>query len=432
MSAPRLEIDLTKIHHNARTLVDRLAHRGISVTGVTKATLGSPEVANVLMRAGVHGLGDSRIENIEAMRHAQVNAPMTLIRSPMISQAERVVKHADISVNSEIDVMAALSRAAQKAGRTHGVVLMVELGDLREGIMPCDLETVVRAVLRLPNIALKGIGANLACRSGVSPDATNMAELSALADQIEATFGLVLDIVSGGNSANLQWALGSTDMGRINNLRLGEAILLGCEPLHRQPIKGLHTDAISLIAEVIESKVKPSRPWGEIAQAAFEGTPVATDRGPISQAILAVGCQDIDPDGLKPPGGVKIIGASSDHLVVDSGRNQLSVGTEIAFQLNYSALLRAMTSPFVAKRTKAQAVISQVRQSCPPVKSATGSLRPGNSPPRRPREDIEAGKPVPKVVIPPGRRTKSTLDAFRPFAPRSHVGCGGSVVAEWR
>jgi len=349
MSAPRLEIDLGKIEHNARTLVERLGSRGISVTGVTKATLGSPEIAAVLLQAGVVGLGDSRIENIEAMRHAHVAASMMLIRSPMLSQVEQVVIQADVSLNTELNIIRELSSAAQKAKRTHRVVLMVELGDLREGIMPGNLEKVVRKVLRFPNIALEGIGTNLACRSGVSPDANNMAKLSALADSLEATFGITLSIISGGNSGNLQWALSGADTGRINNLRLGEAILLGCEPLHRQPIEGLHTDAITLIAEVIEAKIKPSQPWGEMAQNAFGEKPSLTNQGNISQTILAIGHQDVDPCGLQPPPGVKILGASSDHLITDTGSCNLTVGDEVSFLPNYSALVRAMTSPFVAK-----------------------------------------------------------------------------------
>ena len=189
MSAPRLEIDLCKIHHNARTLVERLGKRGISVTGVTKATLGSAEIAASLLEAGVKRLGDSRIENIEAMRFAQVAAAMTLIRSPMLSQAKRVVMSANVSCNTEIEVIKKLSLEAQKAGRTHGVILMVELGDLREGIMPEDVMNTVRETLNLPNIDFKGIGTNLACRSGVSPDNKNMTTLSALASSIEATLG---------------------------------------------------------------------------------------------------------------------------------------------------------------------------------------------------------------------------------------------------
>lgn len=373
MTSPRLEIDLEKIHHNARTLVDRLAPRGISVTGVTKAVLGAPQVAAALIRAGVSGLGDSRIANIETMRRAHIAAPMMLIRSPMLSQVEQVVAQADISFNTELDVVSGLSKAALAARRTHGIVAMVELGDLREGIMPGDLEAFVHAVLDFPGIALRGIGTNLACRSGVTPDAGNMAELSMLADQVDAKFGdrlpsrpgssagSGLEIVSGGNSANLEWALSGGDTGRVNDLRLGEAILLGCEPLHRQPIDGLYTDAFTLIAEVIETKVKPSKPWGDIGQTAFgKMSPPATDRifdpdterDRTTQTILALGRQDADPDGLLPPAGMNILGASSDHLIVDTGSLPMSVGAEIRFQLNYSALVRAMTSPFVAQVMK--------------------------------------------------------------------------------
>lgn len=349
MSAPRLEIDLDKIHHNARILVDRLASKGISVTGVVKSSLGSPEIAHTLLRAGVSMLGDSRIENLERMRGAGIEGPMLLLRSPMMSQVESVVEYADVSLNSELAVIRKLSSAAISMGKSHGVILMVELGDLREGVLPSDLEDTVREVLTLPSIELKGIGANLACHSGVSPDKSNMQELSELADAVETTFGVTLEIISGGNSANLDWAFSGVGIGRINNLRLGESIMLGCEPLHRKPIEKLYTDAFSLVAEVIESKVKPSLPWGTIAQTAFGLKPPNIDRGDIAQVILALGHQDVDPGGLQGPPGTMVIGASSDHLIIDSGADRLVVGAELRFQLNYSALVRLMTSPFVSK-----------------------------------------------------------------------------------
>jgi len=363
MFAPRLEIDLGKIQHNARTLVERLARRDISVTGVTKATLGSPEIANAMLRAGVSGLGDSRIENIEAMRNSNVSARLSLIRSPMLSQAKRVVTSADVSFNTELEVIRQLSLEAGKLDRTHAVVLMVELGDLREGIMPGDLMAAVSETLNLPNIVLKGLGTNLACRSGASPDDTNMGELSRLAALIEATFDISLEIVSGGNSANLEWAFSSEHTWRVNNLRLGESILLGCETLHRNVIDGLHTDAITLVAEVIESKVKPTQPTGKLAQTAFGASPVPTDRGAITQTILAIGIQDIDPCGLRPPEGIEILGSSSDHLVTTSTVDSATVGAEMTFQLDYSALVRAMTSPFVTRSFKSAGNVLSLLQT---------------------------------------------------------------------
>ncbi len=353
MSAPGLEIDLDKIEHNASVLVRRLNVGGISVTGVTKAFSGAPQIARAMLRGGVTSLGDSRVENIELMRQSGIRTQMMLIRSPMMSQAGRVVASADISLNTEIDVVSALSVEAVKARKTHGVLLMVELGDLREGIMTDDVEKTVLAVRQLPNITFMGLGSNLACRNGVSPDNRNMAELSALANRFAASSSSNQPIISGGNSSNLNWVFRCGSFGRINNLRLGEAILMGREALNRKPIQGLHTDAISLIAEVIESKSKPSKPWGTLAQSAFDNAPkngsYPPDHGNINQAILAIGRQDTDPDGLLPPVGFDVLGASSDHLVLNAGHKQLSVGSNVSFQLNYSAFLRAMTSPHVAK-----------------------------------------------------------------------------------
>jgi len=351
MSTPRLEIRLDRIRHNTRNLAGRLGGRGIEVCGVTKASLGSPEIAAAMLSGGVTSLGESRIENVEALRRAGINEEIMLVRSPMPSQAERVVSAADLSLNTEIDVIARLSAAACRQGRRHGVVLMVELGDLREGIMPDDLLTMASEVLQLPGVLLRGIGTNLACQSGVVPDVANMAELSALAVSIEATLGVELEIVSGGNSANLDWALGGDSMvGRINHLRLGESILLGREPLRRSVPEGLETDGFTLVAEVIESKRKPFETRGSLAQSAFgETLEPRAPRAPGTRVIVAVGRQDVDTDGLAPPAGYSILGASSDHLLLTTDSDSPEVGSELRFSPNYSALLRAMTSPFISR-----------------------------------------------------------------------------------
>lgn len=352
MSTPRLEIRLDRIRSNARTLVSRLGGRGIAVCGVTKATLGAVEVADEMLMAGVTSLGESRIENIEALRRAGVTAEIMLLRSPLISQVDRVVAGADLSLNTELAVIGRLSASACAQGRTHGVVLMVELGDLREGIMPCDLVAAAREVVALPGVDLRGIGTNLACQNGVVPDATNMAELSCLATSVETACDVDLEIISGGNSANLDWALDpDSTIGRINHLRLGESILLGREPLRRSVLEGLHADGFSLVGEVIESKRKPSAPRGSLAQAAFgqtSGPPSGSV--PMQRVIVGVGRQDVDPDGITPPVGFDYLGASSDHLVLASASDSAPPGTEIRFDVNYSALLRAMSSPFVVRR----------------------------------------------------------------------------------
>jgi ornithine racemase len=355
MTAPRLEVDLTRIEANTRSLVGQLDSLGIAVTAVTKATLGSPAVAAAMLRGGAAGLGDSRVENLARLSTAEPPVARTLIRSPMLSQVDQVVRTATRSLNSSLRVLDALDDAARRHRRTHEVVLMVELGDLREGVAAEDLAGLVRATRSRRHLRLAGLGTNLACQNGVVPDDRNMAELSRLVQKVEAQLGTPLDVVSGGNSANLPWVLSTSDVGRINELRLGEAILLGTEPLHRTVLPGLHPDAFRLVAEVIEVEVKPTEPWGDRAQTAFGELPASsaspTGVGSTRQAIVALGRQDVDLDGLLPPPGITVLGMSSDHLVLDLGDHRLAIGEELSFGLGYGGLVRAMTSPFVAKST---------------------------------------------------------------------------------
>ena len=350
MSAPRLVVDLAKVEANTRHLVEQLRPRGISVTGVTKATLGSPEVGAAMLRGGARSLADSRIENLTRLAEgAPASACRTLIRSPMISQVDQVVRHATTSLNTGLRVLDALDEAARRQRRTHQVVLMVELGDLREGIAPEDVIDLALTTRTRRRLRLAGLGTNLACQNGVVPDDRNMGELSRLVEEVEAATGEALAVVSGGNSANLPWALSTSAAGRINDLRIGEAILLGTEPLHRTVLPGLHDVAFRLVAEVIEAGVKPSQPWGALAQTAYgEMAPLRTGSGTARQAILALGRQDVLLEGLVPPPGITILGMSSDHLVVDCGDHRLAVGDELTFGLGYGALVQAMTSPFVA------------------------------------------------------------------------------------
>jgi len=356
LKAPRLEIKLNQLQHNAKKLIENLALQGISITGVSKATMAMPEIVNIWIDAGIHSIGESRIENIESINKVNNRVRTLLTRIPMLSQVDQVVSQASISCNSELSVLTALAAAAEKQNLRHGVLLMVELGDLREGILPKNLNEVVKQVMNLPNLELIGIGANLGCQNGVAPDQKNMNELSLIMNNVEADFKIKLEWCSGGNSANLPWLTAGGEPDRLNHLRIGEALLLGREPLTRTIIKGLYTDAITLVVEVIETKLKPTTPWGIQYQTSFSDAPSKQnqksndDRNEIfdSRILLAIGEQDIDPSGLKAD-GIEIKGASSDYLVVSSSQNTLKVGCEQRFSLNYSALLRAMTSPYIKK-----------------------------------------------------------------------------------
>jgi ornithine racemase len=346
---PRVEINLAKICHNAAKLVEIYGSKNIGIMAVTKTVCGAPEIARILLDKGIQMLADSKLANLQKMRDAGIKATFVLLRTPALSEIDSVIKNADISLNTELSVIKKLSEAALGYNTVQKIILMIEMGDLREGIMPENLENFIQEVLKLQGIKIVGIGANFACFGGVEPNEQKMNELSKLASAVETKFLLPLSYVTGGNSANYNWFMAADNVGKVNNLRLGESIYLGRETLNRRAIPELYTDAFTFVTEVIELKAKPSIPYGEIGQNAFGVLPEFQARGQMNRAILGVGNQDVLVAGLIPTQDIEILGSSSDHTVIDAKKSNLIVGDEVTFNVNYGALLSIMTSPYVYK-----------------------------------------------------------------------------------
>lgn len=346
---PRIEINLDKIRHNANMLKELYGKKGIQITGVVKGVFASPQVAKVLIECGIKSIADSKISNIEKMKKAKLNATFILLRTPAISEIQQVVEFADISMNTELEVIRSLSVEAMKQKKIHQIILMVEMGDLREGILIKDVPAFILEVLKMPCIQIVGIGTNLTCFGGVIPTEQNMVVFSSFVNNMKKKFGLALPYVSGGNSANFNWLMSTNDVGEVNNIRLGESIFLGCETVNGTLIPKLFSDAFCFIAEVIESKLKPSVPFGNRGKNAFGEILSIQDRGIIRRTIVGVGRQDVLVSGLTPYGPIEILGSSSDHIILDAKKVALKPGDEIIFSLNYGALLSAMTSPVVNK-----------------------------------------------------------------------------------
>jgi predicted amino acid racemase len=355
LSRPCVWIDLEKIEHNARTVVSLCAEHGIDVTGVTKGVCGDPDVARAMLRGGVSSIGESRMENVARLRSAGIPGPFMLLRVPPLSRVDEAVEAVELSLNSELAVLSALSDAAQRAGRLHLVIVMVDLGDLREGVWPSDVPAFVRAVASLEGLRLAGLGANLTCYGGVIPTERNMAQLVRLAEQVEQELGTRLAWLSGGNSSALPMIAAGRMPARINHLRIGEAILLGRETIQRTAWPGTFQDAFLLEAEVIERKHKPSLPIGERTQDAFGRTPAIEDRGEVVRVLCDLGREDVDIEGLVPRDArLRVLGASSDYLILDAtaAGESVQVGDRLLFSLGYGALLAAMDSEYVEKRVR--------------------------------------------------------------------------------
>ncbi|MBF8982293.1 alanine/ornithine racemase family PLP-dependent enzyme [Lutibacter sp. B2] len=350
---PKIIVDLKKLEHNAKIVTKLCGNHNIDLAAVTKVYCGNPEIAKTTVAGGVKMLADSRVENL--IRLKDIDVPKLYLRVPMMSEVEEVVKYADISLNSEIKTIEKLSEVAVKENKVHNIILMVDLGDLREGVWPKDVIDTVEKVLKYKGVHLIGLGTNLTCYGGVIPKEDNLGKLVEIAKDIEEKFNIELEIISGGNSSSIHLVTSDKIPCKINNLRLGEAIVLGTESSYGQNIEDTYQDVFMLAAQIVELKEKPSIPIGEIGVDAFGNKPTFTDRGIRKRAILAVGRQDIYPEKLMPIDGEMIIlGASSDHLIVDvtDCDQEYKVGDEIRFNLKYPAILQLFTSEYVFKEIK--------------------------------------------------------------------------------
>lgn len=352
MDRARVIIDLDKITHNSRVMVDKCTPAGMLVVGVVKAVCGSSMVAQAMLAGGVQWLADSRIENLAYLKRTGIDRPLMLLRAPHLGEVQQVVRVADISLNSELATIRALGEAARQQNTSHQVILMVDVGDLREGVMPDDVLPIVGEIITLSGIKLVGLGTNVGCYGGLIATAENTAIIHSLAQTIREKTGLDLPYLSGGNTrTSVLIDEGSMPPG-LHHLRLGEGILLGNYTLEGRLIPGTYRDAFILQAPIIELKVKPSQPQGSVGRDAFGRTPVFLDRGMRARAILAVGRQDLGAGWLTPlDQGVELLGASSDHLIVDTtdAARELAIGTSLSFQLDYGSLVGLMTSPYVDK-----------------------------------------------------------------------------------
>ena len=353
MKYPALIMDKNKIQHNTKLLSELASKHGVKVAGVTKVFCAIPELAEAMIKGGVYALADSRIENLIKLK--SYNVPKLLLRIPMLSQAAEVIQYADMSLNSEIEVIIALNEAAKAKATVHQIILMVDLGDLREGVWYEKAVDYAGQIVKLKNIKLIGVGTNLTCYGGVIPSAENLGTLVRIAEEIESKYGIRLEIISGGNSSSIHLLFKNKMPERVNQIRLGEAIVLGTESAFGTRIKGTYCDAFTFAAEIVELKEKPSAPIGEIGRDAFGGVPVFEDRGIIKRAIVAAGRQDVKHEGLIPKDkGICILGASSDHMILDitNASKEYKVGDVVEFDVNYGALLAAATSEYVNKIVK--------------------------------------------------------------------------------
>jgi len=349
---PLLTVNLPHLRENVRIIRSLCREHGIMITSVTKVFRADPVIAKVLVEEGMTMLGDARVDNLERLQ--DIEAEKWLIRPPMLSEVPRLVKYCDASLNSELTVIEAIDEEAGRQGKVHKIILMADLGDIREGYVDEDeLLDAAKKVAGMKNVQLYGIGVNLTCFSFIQYDTEKLTQLRDLGKRVEEATGVKLQVISGGNSATVDLMLRGGIPEGVNNLRLGESVLFGKERAKYQFLPGTHSDVFTIKAEIVELKEKPSLPWGDVGVDSYGNKPVFTDRGPKRmKAICALGKQDFDAETTTPcDPGIIILGASSDHLMLDvtDSERTYKVGDTVELKLGYFSTMRAFTSEYVKK-----------------------------------------------------------------------------------
>lgn len=350
-----IQLDSNKLKHNYKRLALLFQRKEIHWSAVTKVLCGNETFLREVLKLNPTQVCDSRVSNLKMIKKIAPEVETIYIKPTPKRSVKSVVQYADISINTNITTIKALSEEAQRQNKIHKILIMIELGELREGVLRENLIRFYEEVFQLKNIEIIGLGANLSCLYGVLPNADKLIQLSLYKQLIEAKFNQTIPFVSGGSSVTLPLLLNRSLPKGINHFRIGESLFMGTNVYEDKPTKLLKQDVLTLKAEIIELKQKPIVPEGDFGTN-LEGKTFEFDTENIGKssyrAILDLGILDVDRTNIFPKDkDIAFFGASSDMIVLDLKDNpkNYKVGDYIEFSLNYMGALRIMNSDYIEK-----------------------------------------------------------------------------------
>ncbi len=362
-----LIIHTKKIQGNIKYLSAYFDAHNISWSLITKVFSGDKEFLKQVLTDEVidriDSIGDSRLTSLKNLKMVNPKMRTIYIKPPAKMYADDIVKYADISLNSSFSTILALNQAAKNADKIHQIIIMIELGELREGVKRTELISFYESIFQLPNIEVIGIGSNLGCMYGVEPSYDKLLQLSLYQELISAKFNKDLKYVSGGTSITLPLIENKTIPKDINHFRVGEAVFFGVSPLDNKQFKELSVDTFEFSANIIELEEKKIVPDGIISHANI-GQSADFDEENVNEtslkAILDFGLLDVDQNDIDfIDKELEFVGITSDMLVVDLGTNatkegkkKYSIGSKIYFKPSYMAVARLLNSKFIDKKYK--------------------------------------------------------------------------------
>lgn len=320
----QININLSKIEYNAEALRTLLEENDIHLTPVIKCIAGDSRIIETLIQSGITHFAESRLENINENFKDQCN--YLLLRPTSKKHYTQLVETIKISMQTEIETIREINDIAKSLNKKHQIMLMIDWKDRREGVITYDVLNYIEEIIKMTQIQLVGIAFNFMCFKSSAPTEDDIFKINQFVDAIENNLGFRLKVISGGNSSMIPQLM-YNDLGRINELRIGEALFRGVDTTTYQSIPMLFQNAITLEAEILE--IKPR---------------LSDNNQCYLQAIVDIGYVDTDIDKIKPiKNDVNIVGASSDHLMINlNNQDYYKIGDVIEFSLEYEALSQVM------------------------------------------------------------------------------------------
>lgn len=353
-----ITLDTNKLKRNFEFLNNLFTEQQIQWSVVTKILCGNRDYLTELLSFPIRQVCDSRVSNLKMIKEIKPEVETIYIKPPAKRSIKGIVKYADISMNTELETIKLLSVEAERQKKVHKIIIMIELGELREGIMRDDLIDFYSHIFKMSHIEVVGIGANLSCLYGVLPSHDKLIQLSLYEQLIEAKFNRQIKYISGGSSVTIPLIFQNQLPKGINHFRVGESLFLGTEAFYNAPIENMETNVFTLYSEIIEMIEKPQVPMGEMGTN-VDGHITEFDPENIGKtsyrAIVDMGLLDIDVNHLTPVDPeVEIVGGSSDMIVIDlkENRKNYKVSDLLEFKMDYMGILRILNSKYIEKRVK--------------------------------------------------------------------------------
>ncbi|SHO63406.1 alanine racemase [Algoriphagus zhangzhouensis] len=350
-----LTLNKTKLKDNFEFLKKTFNDSSVAWGVVSKLLCGNRLFLQELINLGVDEIHDSRISNLAMVKKLNQEVQTVYIKPVSKKNVGKMIEFADVSLNSELETIHWISEEAVLQNKKHKIIIMVETGDLREGVMGEHLLDFYSDVFKLPNIEIIGLGTNLNCLNGVMPSTDKLIQLSLYKQIIELKFNKKIPWVSAGTSVTIPLMLTHQLPKGINHFRVGETLFFGVDLFEEKVIEGMHGDVFELHTEIIEMQEKPLLPVGNLA-ANPQGEVAEIDESLYGQtsyrAIVDVGLLDVDPKYLAPTDEtIEVLGASSDMLIMNLGKNpnEYKVGDVLTFDLKYMGALSLLNSNYIDK-----------------------------------------------------------------------------------